>query len=67
VANVILDGKIMEDNLKHTGHDITWLKNQIKGQGAGAVEDVLLAVCDMDGQVTVYLKSNKKMPKDVLM
>ena len=67
VANVILDGKIMEENLKHTGNDEKWLHNQIKAQGAKQVEDVLLATCDMSNQVTVYLKSNQKEAKDVLM
>ena len=67
VANVILDGKIMEQNLKCTGNDEKWLKNQIKGQGADRVEDVLLATCDSNNQVTVFLKSNRKEAKNVLM
>lgn len=67
VANVILDGKIMEKNLRHTGNDEKWLRNQIKGQGADRVEEVLLATCDASNQVTVFLKSNHKEAKDVLM
>lgn len=67
VANVILDGKVMQENLKHTGNDEKWLQNQIRGQGAKRIEDVLLATCDMSNQVTVYLKSNKNTAKDVLM
>lgn len=67
VANVILDGKVMWDNLKHTGNDEKWLQNQIKGQGAKKIEDVLLATCDASNQVTVYLKSIRGTAKDVLM
>lgn len=67
VANVILDGKLMEKNLKHTGNDEKWLQNQIKAQGAKQIEDVLLATCDTSNQITVYLKSNRKEAKDVLM
>lgn len=67
VANVILDGKIMKENLKHTGNDKKWLHGQIKAQGAKKVEDVLLATCDLSNQVTVYLKENKKEAKDVLL
>ena len=67
VANVILDGKIMEENLKHTGNDEKWLHSQIKAQGAKKIDDVLLATCDMTNQVTVYLKSNEKEAKNVLM
>lgn len=67
VANVILDGKLMEENLKHTGNNEKWLQNQIKAQGAKQIEDVLLATCDASNQVTVYLKNNEKEAKDVLM
>jgi uncharacterized membrane protein YcaP (DUF421 family) len=67
VANVILDGKIMWKNLGHTGNDEKWLHNQIKGQGAKCVEDVLLATCDTNNQVTVYLKTNRKEAKNALM
>ncbi|MDY2813800.1 MAG: DUF421 domain-containing protein [Dorea sp.] len=67
VANVILDGKIMEENLRHTGNDEKWLKNQIKRQGAENVEDVLLATCDTSNQVTVFLKTHRKEAKSVFM
>jgi uncharacterized membrane protein YcaP (DUF421 family) len=67
VANVILDGKIMKSNLQNTGNDEKWLRQQIKGQGADKVEDVLLATCDRSNQITVFLKSNKKEVKDVFM
>lgn len=67
VANVILDGKVMEENLRHTGKDEKWLLDQIKGQGAKRVEDVLLASCDSNNKLQVYLKDNQKEAKDVLM
>lgn len=67
VANVILDGKIMKKNLQHTGKDEKWLMQQIKGQGASRVEDILLATCDRSNQVTVFLKINKSKTKDILM
>lgn len=67
VANVILDGKVMKENLKHIGKDEKWLHGQITAQGAKQIEDVLLATCDMSNKVTVYLKKNKKEIKDVLI
>lgn len=66
VANVILDGKLMEKNLHHTGKDEKWLLNQIKGQGAAKVEDVLLATCDSNNKVSVFLKDSGKKEKDIL-
>lgn len=66
-ANVILDGNIMRENLRHTGNDEKWLINQINGQGADKISDVLLATCDVNNQVTVFLKNSRKKPHDVLM
>ena len=67
VANVILDGKVMDENLRHTGKDEKWLLDQIRGQGAKRIEDVLLASCDSNNTLQVYLKDNQKEAKDVLM
>lgn len=67
VANVILDGKVMDENLRHTGKDEKWLLDQIRGQGAKRIEDVLLASCDSNNKLLVYLKDNQKEAKDVLM
>ncbi|MGN0497343.1 MAG: DUF421 domain-containing protein [Lachnospiraceae bacterium] len=67
VANVILDGNIMEENLKNMGKDEKWLHSQITAQGAKEPKDVLLATCDRSDKVTVFLKENKKEAKDVLI
>ena len=57
----------MEKNLRHTGNNEKWLLSQIKGQGADRVEDVLLATCDLNNQVTVFLKENQKEAGDIFM
>lgn len=67
VANVILDGVILEKNLHHTGNDEKWLRNQIKGQGADRIEDILLATCDSNNQITVFMKNSRKQVDDILM
>ena len=67
VANVIVDGKVMKENLRHTGNDEKWLNSQIKGQGAKQIEDILLATCDSNNQLTVFMKENKKKAKDVFI
>lgn len=66
VANVIIDGHIMNQNLSHTGNDEKWLLRQIKAQGAQRVEDVLLATCDSSNLVTVFLKQTKDSVTDLL-
>ena len=65
--DLVIDGKIMEKNLKLIGKDEKWLRSQIKGQGADSIEDVLLATCDSSNQVTVFLKTNRKEAKNILM
>jgi uncharacterized membrane protein YcaP (DUF421 family) len=67
VANVIIDGKIMEENLKHTGKDKNWLKAQLKGQGCSNENEVLLGTCDMEGTFTAFLKNGEAGNEDVLM
>lgn len=66
VANVVIDGKIMYKNLKHTGNDEKWLNNQLNSHGVKNVTDVLLATCDIHNKVTVYAKLPKADSKDVL-
>ncbi|HIT90285.1 MAG TPA: DUF421 domain-containing protein [Candidatus Merdenecus merdavium] len=65
VANVVLDGKVMKKNLQHSGKDEKWLMQQLKGQGADKIEDVLLATCDQSNKVTVFMKNHEENMKDV--
>ena len=67
MANVILDGRVLSENLRHTGNDEKWLHNQIKAQGAKQIKDILLATCDSSNKLTVFLRENKKKQKDVLI
>ena len=67
VANVIVDGKIMEENLKCAGKDRNWLKAQLKGQGCADEKEVLLGTCDMQGNFTVFVKNEELGDKDVFM
>ena len=49
------------------GKDEKWLHSQITAQGVKKVEEVLLATCDRNDKVTVYMKENKKEAKEMLM
>ncbi len=60
VANVILDGKILENNLKSTGNNMVWLENEIKKQGITKINDIFLATCDIDNNLSIYVKVPKK-------
>ncbi|MCM1537658.1 MAG: DUF421 domain-containing protein [bacterium] len=66
-ANVVIDGHIMQKNLLHTGKDETWLRRQLKAQGADNISDVLLASVDMQNKLTVFLKNKDERKKDLLI
>lgn len=66
-ANVIIDGHIMYQNLKHTGNNEKWLTNQLNAHGVSDVSSVMLATCDADNKVHVYKEVNDDMKYDVLI
>lgn len=65
VANVIMDGKILEGNLKYTGNNLEWLYKQLKSQGVKKPEEVFLATCDSNNQLSVYVKIDKPMKRNI--
>lgn len=66
VATVIVDGNIMKENLKHTGRNEKWLRQQVSDLGFTDIKTVALALCTMDGKVHVYNKYPKKPDHDIL-
>lgn len=65
LTDVIMDGKILNDNLKHTGNDEMWLKKELKSQRISKVEDVFLATCDNNNKLNVYVKNKKVSNRDM--
>jgi uncharacterized membrane protein YcaP (DUF421 family) len=55
-TEVIMDGKIIEKNLKAAGLDLDRLSKQLSLQGIDSPEDVFLAVCDKNNNITFYKK-----------
>ncbi len=61
---IILDGKLLEDNLKYTGNNLDWLKKQLNLHHMHTSE-VYLAVCDGDNNLKIYGSSDEKMKNDI--
>ena len=61
-SNLIIDGKIMANNLKYIKKDITWLKNRLEKLGYKNLENIILATCNSKEELVVYKKekSNKE-------
>lgn len=53
-TEVIMDGRILEDNLKRMGLDAKWLEKQIKEQGFKNVKEIFLGICDQDKKLSLY-------------
>lgn len=64
-ANVIIDGKIMERNLKEIKKDEKWLLKEIKVKGY-KIEDILLATVDVDDKVVIYERNLEQSDINVL-
>lgn len=65
-ANVIIDGHVMEQNLKHIGRDRNWLDQQLDGQNINKPEDVFLAICDKQGNFHAYPRMQQLVDRDIL-
>ena len=60
VTNLILDGKVMEENLKELGFDNLWLNELLQKQGIIKIDNIFLATYNNDGNLSVYLTNNTK-------
>ncbi|MDY4835765.1 MAG: DUF421 domain-containing protein [Frisingicoccus sp.] len=65
VANIIIDGHVMTQNLKVSGKDERWLMHQLSAHGVSDVRDVFLATCDLNNQFNVYLRSPSDQAPDI--
>lgn len=65
-ANVIVDGQILEYNLKHIGKNQKWLEKQLAIHNIHNIKEVFLAICDRQEHFYVYKKSNYLVDKDIL-
>ena len=55
-TEVIMDGRILDDNLKRLGLDKIWLDRELKRQGVKKAQDILLGICDNNNKLTIYHK-----------
>ena len=53
-TEVIMDGRILGENLKRMGLDEKWLQKQLDAQGYKTSQEVFLALCDENNQLTVF-------------
>lgn len=66
LSNVIIDGKIIKNNLYNINKDEIWLKKQLKQKGYNAHKDILLATIDDNEKLTIYKKYENIDVKNIL-
>ena len=57
-TELIMDGRVLEGNLKRMGLDRTWLDKQLKQNRVHSPEEVFLAVCDKSLTFLVYRRDH---------
>jgi len=58
VTNIIVDGVLLEENLREAGKNEIWLREQLQRHKINDVAEVFLATCDSEGNFSTY-----RMPK----
>ena len=53
-TEVIMDGRILDENLRRMGLDSKWLEKQIKEQGYKNAGEIFLGVCDQNKQLSLF-------------
>ncbi len=53
-TEVIMDGRILDENLKRLGLDAVWLKKELECQGYKNAKDIFLGICDDNHQLTLF-------------
>lgn len=59
-SNLVIDGNLMEQNIKNIGKDKEWVITRLSKMGYKNIDELLLVICDNKEQLTVYLKDDGK-------
>lgn len=66
LANIIIDGKVMEENLRIMKKNNKWLRQQLKIKGYDTFDNILLATLDENEKIVVYDRNINIVSKSVL-
>lgn len=64
VVNIILDGVVMDGNLKHSGKEIKWLTKELREQGYSSPSQIFLATIDQNDTLKLYPQSPQENKKN---
>lgn len=58
-VEVIMDGRVLDENLQRMGLSMRWLEKRLRAQGIRSVADVYLGLGDVDGNLICYRNEKK--------
>ena len=53
-TEIIMDGRILHENLKRLGLDLIWLDKQLKKQKYDNAKEIYLGICDKSNNLTLF-------------
>ena len=53
-TEIIMDGRILHENLKRLGLNLTWLEKELKKQKYNTAKDIFLGICDGNNTLTLF-------------
>ena len=53
-TEIIMDGRILHENLKRLGLDLTWLDKQLRKQKYDNAKEIYLGICDKNNNLTLF-------------
>lgn len=53
-TEIIMDGRILDENLKRLGLDLIWLDKQLKEQNYNSAKEIYLGICDKNNKLTLF-------------
>ena len=66
VANIIIDSRVMHNNLKNMKKDKAWLEKELKIKGYKTLDNILLATLDNNDKFMIYERNNHDTIHNVL-
>lgn len=54
-TEVIMDGRILDGNLKKIGLDTIWLNRELEKQGYHSAKDIFLGICDKENRLSLFV------------
>lgn len=54
-TEVIMDGRILEGNLKKIGLDTVWLSRELEKQGYRSAKEIYLGLCDKENKLSLFV------------